>query len=209
MRLVVATRSAHKLREIRAILGVVPELELLGLDEAGVPRSPKEEDIERFSTFEENARAKAAYFREGSEFPVLADDSGLEVDALGGQPGVKSKRFSVEGRGLDGAARDQANNRHLVSLLEDTPPEARTARYVCVAVLDQGDGTPVAVRGEAEGLIVSEPRGDGGFGYDPHFLDPELGKTFAELSPPAKDARSHRGKAFRALARLLTTQEAE
>lgn len=207
MKLVVATRSPHKLREIRAILEVVPELELLDLDQVGIAATSAEHDVEQFDSFEENARAKAAYFRERTDLPVLADDSGLEVDALDGEPGVRSKRFAPEGSDLDGPERDRANNRHLLARLEGVPDDRRTARYVCVAVLDKGDGTPIAVRGEAEGRIVSEPRGEGGFGYDPHFFDPAVGKTFAELDPDAKDARSHRGKAFRALARLLVTSE--
>lgn len=207
MKVVVATRSPDKLREIRAILAVVPGLELLDLDGAGVPGSPEEDDIEAFGTFEENARAKAAWFQERTGLPVLADDSGLEVDALGGAPGVRSKRFAPNPEGLTGEARDRANNRHLVALLRDVPEEERIARYVCMAVLDRGDGAPVAFRGEAEGRIVPEPRGSGGFGYDPHFFDPELDRTFAEVTPEVKDARSHRGKAFRSLAQYLSRQE--
>jgi XTP/dITP diphosphohydrolase len=207
MKLVVATRSEHKLREIRAILGAVPDLELMDLNGAGIPESPEEESIEAFANFEENARAKAAWFRERTGLPVVADDSGLAVDALGGQPGVHSKRFAPNPKGLEGEDRDRMNNRYLVELLEGIPAEERTARYVCVAVLDRGDGKPLAFRGEAEGRIVFEPRGEGGFGYDPHFYDPELDRTFAEISPEAKDARSHRGKAFRALARHLIRGE--
>jgi XTP/dITP diphosphohydrolase len=207
MKLVVATRSKHKLREIRAILGAVPGLELVDLNDAGVPESPEEEAIEAFATFEENARAKAAWFRERTGLPVMADDSGLAVDVLGGQPGVHSKRFAPNPEELEGEERDRLNNRYLVELLEGIPVEERAARYVCVAVLDRGDGKPLTFRGEAEGRIVFEPRGDGGFGYDPHFHDPELGQTFAEIPPEAKDARSHRGNAFRALARHLAGEE--
>jgi XTP/dITP diphosphohydrolase len=207
MKLVVATRSRHKLREIRTILGAVPDLELLDLTDAGVPESPEEEAIEAFATFEENARAKAAWFRERTDLPVVADDSGLAVDVLGGKPGIHSKRFAPNPEDLEGEQRDRLNNRYLVALLEGISAEERTARYVCVAVLDSGDGKPMVFRGEAEGQIVSEPRGDGGFGYDPHFLDLELGRTFAEISPDAKDSRSHRGKAFRALARHLAGEK--
>ena len=203
MKLVVATRSPDKLREIRAILAPVPGLQVMDLDQAGVPEVPEEEGIEEFETFEENAGAKAAWFRERTGLPVVADDSGLEVDALSGAPGVWSKRFAPESESLSGLARDQANNRHLLERLKGVPPEERTARYVCVAVLDRGDGSPVAFRGEAEGVILTETRGEGGFGYDPLFYDPELGKGFGEIAPEAKDARSHRGRAFRALARHL------
>lgn len=208
MRLVVATRSEHKLREIRAILTPVEGLELLGLDEAGVPPDPAEEGIEVFDTFEGNARAKAAWFEARTGLPVVADDSGLEVDVLDGRPGVHSKRFAPEGSGLTGEARDRANNAHLLRLLEGVEDARRTARYVCVAVLDGGDERVRSFRGEVEGRILREPRGQGGFGYDPLFLDPELGRTFAEIDRAAKDARSHRGRAFRALARYLREEVA-
>ncbi|MDX1567488.1 MAG: non-canonical purine NTP pyrophosphatase, partial [Longimicrobiales bacterium] len=149
---------------------------------------------------------KARYFHDRSGLPTVADDSGLAVDALGGRPGVRSKRFAPD-QGLDGEERDRANNRHLIRLLEDVPPEDRTARYVCVAALVEKAGAePRYFRGEAPGLIVDEPRGTGGFGYDPHFFDPELQKTFAEIPPEEKNARSHRGRAFRALAAHLESR---
>jgi XTP/dITP diphosphohydrolase len=200
--LLVATRSADKLREIRRILSVVPGLRVLDLDEAGIPPSPDEDDLEPYDTFEENARSKAYYFHRRSDLPTVADDSGIEVDALGGAPGVRSKRFAPGVR-AGGLAQDQANNRYLVERLKGVSEQARTARYVCVAVLVDGRGHEVVVRGEAEGRILDEPRGDGGFGYDPHVFVPELGRTFAELTPEEKDARSHRGAAFRALAGVL------
>ncbi len=199
--LVVATRSEHKLEEIGRILGD-PGIRLLGLDETGIPTLPEEEGLEAFDTFEENAKAKAAYFNRLSGQATIADDSGLEVDVLDGAPGVRSKRFAPR-LGLTGEERDLANNEHLVSLVSGHRPEKRTARYVCVAVLHFGIGEPLVFRGEASGLIVPEPCGAGGFGYDPHFLDPELSKTFAEISAEEKDARSHRGKAFRALGEHL------
>ncbi len=204
MRVLVATRSGHKLREIRTILREVPELELLSPEELGIPPSPEEEGIEAFSTFEENARAKARWFhiRSGG-FPTLADDSGLEVDALEGSPGVHSKRFAPEQAELTGQELDEANNLHLLHLLGDLPLAERTGRYVCVAVLHRGPGEEGVVRGEAEGLLLGRPQGWEGFGYDPLFLDPRLGLTFAEITPSEKDARSHRGKAFRELATHL------
>ena len=202
MELLVATRSAGKMAEIRRLLSGVPGLRLTDLDELGLPPDRTEDELEAFSTFEENALAKAEHFFRRAGVPTVADDSGLEVDALGGAPGVRSKRFAPE-RALEGAALDHANSRHLVAKLADVDPDARTARYVCVAVLVDGDNPPLRFRGEAEGRIVLEPRGRGGFGYDPHVLDPGLGRTFAEMSPGEKDRHSHRGKAFRALATKL------
>jgi len=207
-RLLVATRSRHKLAEIRRILEDVPDLELLGLEDADIPPSDEEIGLEPYHTFWENARSKAAYFRRRSGLPTVADDSGIEVDALGGAPGVRSKRFAPVEEGVVGEARDRANNAHLVELLADLPPEERTARYVCVAALDEGEGGVHIFRGEAPGRIVDEPRGSGGFGYDPHFFDPDLGKTFAEIDGDEKNARSHRGKAFRALGRFLEERAA-
>ena len=200
--LVVATRSPHKLTEIRRVLEKDPGLRVLSLDEAGIPASPEEDGIEAFDTFEENARAKAAYFNSLCGAATIADDSGLEVDVLDGAPGVRSKRFAPA-PDLTGEERDHANNEHLVKLLASHKPGRRTGRYVCVAVLHFGIGEPMVFRGEAPGTIVLEPRGEDGFGYDPHFQDAETGKTFAELDPEEKDARSHRGKAFRALGSKL------
>ena len=119
-----------------------------------------------------------------------------------GAPGGRSKRFAPRG-GLEGDERDRANNDHLLELMGDTPPKERRARYVCVAALQMPEEVTI-FRGEAPGLIVGRPRGGGGFGYDPLFLDRELGRTFAEISPAEKNARSHRGRAFRALAAYLS-----
>ena len=203
--LVVATRNSNKLEEIRRILGKDPGLRVLSLDEAGIPPSPEEDKIEIFDTFEENAKAKAAYFNGLCGAATIADDSGLEVDVLDGAPGVRSKRFAPA-PGLAGEERDRANNEHLVKLVGSHKPERRTGRYVCVAVLHFGIGEPMVFRGEAPGTIVLDPKGEGGFGYDPHFQDAETGKTFAQLDLEERDARSHRGNAFRALgARLRET----
>lgn len=207
MRLLVATRSTGKMREIRRILGIVQGLEVLDLDEAGIPQDAAEDDLEPFDSFEENALSKARWFHARSGLPVVADDSGIAVDALGGAPGVRSKRFAPdagpEGAGLEGRELDDANNRHLVRRLTGVPPERRTARYVCVAALVEADAEPLLLRGEAPGVVLDQPRGEGGFGYDPFVFDPEVGKTFAEMTPAEKDARSHRGAAFRALAHAL------
>lgn len=202
MRLLVATRSGHKLAEIRQILDDVAGLEVLGLDEAGVAYQADEEALEPHATFEENARSKALYFHERSGgLPTVADDSGLEVDALGGEPGVRSKRFAPGND--EGEARDRANNAWLLERLAGVAEDGRTARYVCAVALVERGREPVVLRGEAPGRILDAPRGTGGFGYDPLFFDPALGRTFAEISASEKHARSHRGAAFRALARTL------
>jgi len=190
------------MREIRQILADVSGLTVLDLDEAGIPEDPAEDDLEVYDTFEENALAKARHFFGLAGIPTVADDSGIAVDALGGAPGVRSKRFAPD-QGLDGQVRDDANNRHLVGQLADVPPAERTARYVCVAALVEDGAKPLFCRGEAPGVILDEPRGTGGFGYDPYVLDTDLGRTFAEMAPAEKNARSHRGAAFRALARAL------
>ncbi|MFH1764914.1 MAG: non-canonical purine NTP pyrophosphatase [Gemmatimonadota bacterium] len=202
MRMVVATRSLHKMKEIREILSDIPTLELLNLDDAGVAYSPEEESLEPFETFEENAASKAHYFRRKTGLPTVADDSGLEVDALNGAPGVRTKRFAP-GDDLDGEARDQANNAYLLTRLEGEPHEARGARYVCVAALAREVDRVDSFRGEAPGIVLEEPRGSAGFGYDPIILDEASGKSFAELTPDEKNSRSHRGRAFRALGEAL------
>ena len=199
MDLLVATRSVDKIVEIRRILGAVPGLRVIDLDSAGITKDSFEEELEPYETFEENARSKAEYFHAKSGMPTVADDSGLVVDALGGAPGVRSKRFAPD-RGLSGKELDQANNDHLLVKLGDLDIAARTCRYICAAVLVGAVDLFVVVRGEAEGLIVGHPRGCGGFGYDPYFFDPKIGKTFAELDIERKNERSHRGRAFRALA---------
>lgn len=200
--MVVATRSRHKMAEIRKILSDVPDLEVLDLDEAGVEYHPEEEGLEPHETFEENAASKAVYFYQRTGRPTVADDSGLEVDALDGRPGVRTKRFAP-GDDLEGEARDLANNAHLLRLLEGQPADKRGARYVCVAALATGEGRVKAFRGEAPGRVLERPRGRGGFGYDPVILDEQSGRSFAELSPEEKNERSHRGRAFRALGDFL------
>ena len=190
------------MREIRRILTEVPSLRVLSPEEAGIEYDPAEEDLEPHDTFEDNAFSKAQYFMGQSGMATVADDSGLRVDALGGAPGVRSKRFAP-GEGLEGQARDDANNSYLVERLRDVDRAARTARYVCVAVFTAPDRDPIVLEGEAAGLVLDEPRGSGGFGYDPYIFDPNVGKTFAEMTGEEKDQRSHRGMAFRQLADLL------
>ncbi len=205
MRLLLATRSAHKAREVARILGEGwgGNLLLATLEDASIPWSPVEESLEPFDTFEENAASKARYFARLSGLPTVADDSGIEVDALGGRPGVRTKRFAPSGRYPD-LSRDEANNRYLIERLGHVPMRERGARYVCVAsFIDPVSGETAHFRGEAPGRILREGRGTGGFGYDPIFWDDDLRRGFAELTEAEKNARSHRGKAFRAFARFL------
>jgi XTP/dITP diphosphohydrolase len=205
MRLVVATRSVHKMTEIREILADVTGLELMDLSDAGVEYDSEEEELEPFHTFEENASSKARYFQSKTGLPTVADDSGLEVDALDGGPGVRTKRFAP-GEDLEGEARDRANNAHLLHLLEGTPENNRGARYVCVAALARENGGVAVFRGEAPGVVLESPRGGRGFGYDPVILDVASGRSFAELTAEEKNARSHRGRAFRALGEALKAE---
>lgn len=202
VRLLVATRSKHKMAEIRRILSDVQGLELLDLDDAAVEYNPDEERLEPYDTFEENAASKASYFFGKTGLPTVADDSGLEVDALDGGPGVRTKRFAP-GEDLEGEARDQANNAHLLHLLKGVPWGERGARYVCVAALAMGEGPVRTFRGEAPGRVLEEGRGYRGFGYDPIILDEASGRSFAELTPEEKNDRSHRGRAFRSLGAFL------
>ena len=204
MKLLVATRSAHKLAEIREILSATEGLEVVGLDDLGVAYDLREEELEPYESFEENAYSKARYFRALTGLATAADDSGLEVEGLDGRPGVRSKRFAPFGGDVTAAERDHANNAHLLLLLARADDRSRTARYVCVVALDEGDGGVTTLRGEAAGVIAHAPRGNGGFGYDPLFIDPVLGRTFGEITADEKNARSHRGAAFRALGAHLS-----
>jgi XTP/dITP diphosphohydrolase len=193
-----ATRSEGKLRELEPLFAGAG-IEVITLERAGIPESPDESGIEVFSSFEENALAKARYFLGLSDLPTLADDSGLEAYALDGDPGVRSKRWS--GRDdLTGIALDEANNAELLRALRGA--RSRRARYVCVAALATPGGE-LARRGEVEGEILEEPRGSGGFGYDPLFFASELGRTFGEASLAEKERVSHRGRAFRELVRAM------
>ena len=197
--LLMATRSEGKLREIRPMFAAAG-LTLVSLDELDIEESDEEKDLEPYATFEENAMSKARYFYEVSGgIPTVADDSGLEVDALQGKPGVLSKRWS--GRDdLSGQALDTANNLALLTALQDA--QTTDARYVC-AVAFVAVGFEITTRGETTGSIVRDSRGSGGFGYDPYFLSSELGRTFGEASPQEKEQVSHRGRAFRELLRRI------
>lgn len=199
--MILATRSDHKAAEVARILAPLG-LAVETLADRGISEAPEEEGIEAFDTFRENALAKADYFARRLDAPVLADDSGLRVDALDGEPGVRTKRFS--GRtDLAGQPLDDANNRHLLERLDGVPEEGRGARYICCAAVAWPDGRHLAAIGTVTGRIATEPRGHGGFGYDPLFHVPELDARFAEVDPAIKDAMSHRSRAFRALAAML------
>jgi XTP/dITP diphosphohydrolase len=198
-RLLLATRARHKVAELREILDL-PDVELVTPDEVGVEGEP----IEDADTFEGNAAIKARFYAERSGLPTLADDSGLEVDALGGRPGVMTRRYAGP------SASDAENNALLLSELQGVPPERRGARYRCVlAFLDPTDGraaTPVFQDGTFEGRIALAPRGTGGFGYDPIFeplAEPPGARTVGQMSAAEKHARSHRGTAGRAMAEHL------
>jgi XTP/dITP diphosphohydrolase len=195
-RLLIATGSAHKLAELRQLLDM-PATETVSLRDVGLV----DDAPETGETFDENATSKALYYAERSGLPTLADDSGLDVEALGGLPGVRTRRFAGEN------ATDEENNRHLLERLAHVPPDQRAARYRCVLVLAEpgGGGARVTATtaGEFEGRIALEPRGIAGFGYDPIFEpaeEPLGGRTVGELSPAEKNAISHRAKAARAMA---------
>jgi XTP/dITP diphosphohydrolase len=198
--LLVATRNPGKRREIGSILADLGR-RIVFPDDVGLGERLEERNIEMAETFEGNARRKADYFARRSGLPTAADDSGLEVFALGGLPGVRSRRFAmVEG---PPERQDAANNEELLRRLAGLPPEKRRARYRCVVVYVAPGGVPLTFEGTCTGSILETPRGTGGFGYDPLFLSDELGVSFGEANPPDKDAASHRGRAFRRLADWL------
>ena len=204
-RILLATRSEHKATEIRSILALRRDLQLVTLRDLDMQESPAEDVIENAPTFLENALAKASYFEQHSGLPTIADDSGLEVAALANAPGVRTRRFAIDaGRTyLTGAALDLANNELLLEKLRDVPQKQRAARYVCAAAFSH-EGKCLTAIGTCSGEIAQEPRGNGGFGYDPIFFLPALGITFAQLAREQKNLMSHRARAFRALAVLLT-----
>ena len=201
-RLLVATRSAHKLRELGELLEL-DSVELVSLDVLGIADDP----VEDGTTFETNAAIKARFGLRASGLPTLADDSGLEVDALDGGPGVWTRRFAGED------ATDEANNAKLLEVLDGLPPERRGARYVCVLALalaedagPRGGVRVIATRGTCRGRIAVEPRGSGGFGYDPIFepaSEAPGGRTLGLWTPAEKHAISHRARAARRMAPRL------
>ncbi len=190
-KVVLASNNPGKLRELGAML------ESLGIEVVPQAAFDIPDAEETGLTFVENAILKARNACEHSGLPAIADDSGIEVDALDGRPGIYSARYSGGG--------DQANNEKLVADLQDVPPEQRTARYraALVYLRHAADPSPIIAEGAWEGVIIDTPRGENGFGYDPYFFIPELGKTGAELEPEEKNRISHRAQALKKLAAAL------
>jgi len=197
--ILIATKNRGKLREVQDILAGLPVV-WATLDQ--IPDLP--DAVEDADTFAGNAERKAMHYARLTGLWTLADDSGLEVDALGGAPGVYSARYA--GRQGD----DAANNKQLIAQLAGVPPEQRTARFRCAVALAGPEGILATACGTFEGLIVDDPRGTNGFGYDPHFFVPELGMTAAQLPPEQKNRISHRAQALAAILpdiqRLLGTE---
>ena len=199
--IIVATGNPHKVEEIREILAV-HGFRVLSLTDVGAEGIPEPE--EDGDTFAHNARIKATQYARAINRMVLADDSGLAVDALGGVPGVFSARWS--GLGVTREERDNANNKKLLEELASTPADRRTARFVCAMCLSAADGSVIAETvGEFHGSIGTNARGVNGFGYDPLFVVDANGRTSAELTSQQKNDRSHRGAATRAMAKFLAT----
>ena len=194
-KLIFATGNMNKLREIKQILAGL-DYEILSMKEAGVDI----DIVEDGKTFEENALIKARAVCKASGHLALADDSGLEVDALGKEPGIYSARYMGEDTSYD------IKNQSIIDRLSGVPDEERTARFVCAMAAVFPDGTEKTFVRTMEGRIGYEIAGENGFGYDPIFFLPEYGKTSAEISPEEKNAISHRGKALRALADYLKTK---
>ena len=184
-KLIIGSRNAGKIKEIQSVLAGLPFV-VAGLPELDVPDAE-----ETGSTFRENAIIKAKYYSQRTGEYCLADDSGLEVDALGGAPGVYSARYAGEN------ATDADNNRKLLGALFDVPTERRTARFRSVLAMAGPDGSLLMADGVCEGVLLTEERGDGGFGYDPLFYIPEQKKTLAEMTLAEKNTVSHRGNALR------------
>ena len=198
MKLVLASRNQKKIGELRTLLEEEFEsVEILSLDDVGITGEIEEDG----STFEENALIKARVAAQ-SGYIGVADDSGIAVDALGGEPGVYSARYAAKCN-FAGDHDDEGNNQCLLYNLRNVPESERTGGYVCAIACVLPDGREFTVRGEARGRILYEYHGNGGFGYDPLFYFEEFGKTFAEITPEEKHSVSHRGKAIRAFAKAL------
>ena len=189
---IVATKNKGKLNEIKEILSDF-DYEVLSMTDLGINKEIEETG----STFEENAliKAKAVWNLTGET--VMADDSGLEVDALNGAPGIYSSRFAGPN------ATDEERNKKLLALLEEVPFEKRKARFVCAIAVVYPDGSDFVVRGTCDGYIAFKPEGNNGFGYDPLFYVPEFGMTTAQMDPKKKHSISHRGKALQEMINML------
>ncbi|MEE9133069.1 MAG: RdgB/HAM1 family non-canonical purine NTP pyrophosphatase [Gemmatimonadota bacterium] len=192
MKLALATRNQDKLREIEPLFRDTP-IRMVSLADLGLEKKPEEEKLEKYASFARNALAKAQYFHDRTGLPMMAEDSGIRVDALGGDPGPRSKRYApLEMQAEYGV--DRANNLHLLRQLRDVPDERRTAHFHCAVAVVLEDESRV-FGGRVDGVILREPRGEGGFGYDPLFCLPDRGVTTAELTVQEKNAISHRGMA--------------
>ena len=200
MTIIVATKNAHKVEEMSAMLKDLGDIELVTMKNAGLDTEIEENG----TTFMENALIKARFVCKALGKPALADDSGLCVDALGGEPGVYSARYASE-NGENSS--DEANNEKLLSKLSDIPGNERTARFVSALALVFPDGREICATGVCEGLITRDKRGDGGFGYDPLFFCPEFSKTFGEISAEEKNSISHRNRAMIQLREKLKNTE--
>jgi XTP/dITP diphosphohydrolase len=200
MRLLIATRNRGKQAEFRAALDS-PDITVVFPDDLGLAETDEESALEVHDTFAANAHAKAAWFAALAGVPALADDSGLEVDALDGAPGVRSKRFAC----ATGSAADvtAANNALLLKRLRGVPTDARGAQFRCALSLVGLADEEIRAGGVVRGRIVEAPCGNAGFGYDPLFFSDELGCTFGEADAAAKHRVSHRGRAIRAIAQVL------
>jgi len=195
-RLAIASRNAHKLRELGRVCADWP----VGWVTVETHDGEWPDVDEPHETYRENALAKAREVAAALEVPAIADDSGIEVDALDGGPGPRSARFAGE------TATDAENLAKLVETIAGISPDRRTARYRCVAAIAWPDGSDLVAEGVCEGTLVPEPRGRGGFGYDPAFVPAGSARTMAELADEEKDAIGHRGRAFRALRALLAAE---
>ena len=189
--LLVATQNRHKLEEYRSLLAGLP-FELRSLQDEGI-----DEDVdETGATFDDNARLKADRYRDLTGLLTLADDSGIEIDALGGEPGVHSKRWA-------GDVDDAERNRLVLERLANVPDDGRTARFRCVIAIAEPGRQTQTVQGKVEGVVAHVPKGSNGFGYDPIFFVPELGQTLGEVPPEVKNSLSHRARAAEAAGKVL------
>lgn len=213
--ILIATGNPGKAREIEAVLGHFADAAIHSNDAMSSSNirwktlkdfPPIPEPIEDADTFAANAALKARYYSKATGLWTLADDSGLEVDVLGGQPGVRSAYFAEEiPEDAPREIRDPANNRKLIALLKNVSLEKRTARFRCALALADGDKILATTEGAIEGVIIDQPRGQNGFGYDPHFLVPQLNQTTAEIESKHKNQISHRGQALRIMCERLSS----
>jgi XTP/dITP diphosphohydrolase len=207
MKILIATGNPSKVKEIVAVLGDpeassdLPHIQWLCLTDLD---RPIPEPVEDGQTLEQNAALKARYYSNAAGMWALADDSGLEVDALCGEPGVHSAYYARDAAGRPRKERDAANNAKLIEAIRGMPAERRSARFRCCLALADGDRILATAEGRVEGIIIDEALGKNGFGYDPHFFIPEIGKTTAELAPKEKNRISHRGRALASLRAKLS-----